>query len=264
MTHPGTEYTHAYLSEFADRYTILLGVAGSALHGINTDESDDDRMGVLCEPPRCVIGLDRFEQYQHRTAPAGERSRPGDVDVTVYGLRKWTRLAAQGNPTLLLLAFTPDSRVLLETDAGRDLRGMAEAFGSRSAANKFIGYLDSQRAKMLGLKSQRTNRPELIEQFGYDCKFAAHMVRLGWQGVELLTTGRITLPMPAPHREWLIECRAGRKSMREALDLAAGARAELVTLRDTSSLPEYPDWQGLNTWLQHTYVREWTRHGLLR
>jgi hypothetical protein len=31
---------------------------------------------------------------------------------------------------------------------------------------------------------------------GYDTKYAMHVLRLGLQGVELLTTGRFTLPVP--------------------------------------------------------------------
>jgi hypothetical protein len=46
-------------------------------------------------------------------------------------------------------------------------------------------------------KGRDVTRPELVEKHGYDTKFAAHMVRLGYQGVELLETGRFTLPLPA-------------------------------------------------------------------
>jgi hypothetical protein len=33
------------------------------------------------------------------------------------------------------------------------------------------------------------NRAELVEQFGYDTKYAIHTLRLGHQGVEFLETG---------------------------------------------------------------------------
>src|SRR5688572_31106775 len=41
----------------------------------------------------------------------------------------------------------------------------------------------------------RSHRPELEEMYGFDTKYAMHMLRLGFQGVELLTTGRLNLPM---------------------------------------------------------------------
>ena len=40
--------------------------------------------------------------------PEGARSGAGDLDLVIYSLRKWARLAAQGNPTVLLLLFVPD------------------------------------------------------------------------------------------------------------------------------------------------------------
>ena len=49
---------------------------------------------------------------------------------------------------------------------------------------------------MTGEPGAHTNRPELVAVHGYDTKYAMHALRLGLQGVELLTTGRITLPVP--------------------------------------------------------------------
>jgi hypothetical protein len=37
----------------------------------------------------------------------------------------------------------------------------------------------------------------------YDTKYAMHALPLGLQGVELLTTGRITLAVPQPHNQYL-------------------------------------------------------------
>ena len=36
----------------------------------------------------------------------------------------------------------------------------------------------------------RVNRPELIAAHGYDTKYAGHVLRLGYQGIEFLETGR--------------------------------------------------------------------------
>jgi hypothetical protein len=254
---------HSTFDDLADKYTILLAQSGSRLHGLDTADSDDDRMGVLCEPPEYVIGVERFEQYKASTSTEGARSGRGDCDVTVYSLRKWVRMAGEGNPNALLLAFTPDEAVITETAAGRELRGLAPAFASRAAADRFIGYLDGQRAALLGLKGKKTTRAELVEQYGFDTKWAMHMVRLGWQGVDLLATGRITLPMPEDAREWLLGLRCGERTRQEALDMAAEARARLVALRAASFLPEHAHWKGLNTWLRTVYLREWDRHNLI-
>lgn len=85
------------------------------------------------------------------------------------------------------------------------------------------------------------------------------MVRLGLQGVELLTTGRITLPMPEPDRTWLRELRVGEHTMTEALDRAVDLEDQLRTLRESSHLPARPDYAGANQWLIDVYHQEWQR-----
>ena len=46
--------------------------------------------------------------------------------------------------------------------------------------------------------------------YGFDTKYAMHMLRLGFQGVELLTTGRLSLPMREPERSFLLDVRRGK------------------------------------------------------
>ena len=123
------------------------------------------------------------------------RSGAGDLDVIVYSARKWARLALAGNPTVLLVLFVPDVEVVYRDTVGAELVANADRFVSRLAADRFLGYLHAQRAAMVGAVSAHTNRPELVAEHGYDTKHAMHALRLGLQGVELLSTGRITLPV---------------------------------------------------------------------
>ncbi|MEV4127115.1 nucleotidyltransferase domain-containing protein [Nocardia sp. NPDC049707] len=249
--------------QIADENTVLRGQVGSGLHGVTTGNDDRDEMGVALEPPAYVIGNAKFEQYQWRTQPEGVRSGKGDLDLVIYSLRKWARLAAQGNPTVLLLMYIPPQEIVYINDVGRDIQAHPERFLSRDAAFRFGGYLQAQKERMLGLRSQRTNRPELIEQMGFDGKFAYHMVRLGIQGVELLTTGRITLPMPEPDRTWLLELRRGEHTKEEALDRADDLLNQLNTLAKTADLPAKPDQGAINRWLTDTYTAWWESNGLI-
>ncbi|MFC4128874.1 DNA polymerase beta superfamily protein [Nocardia rhizosphaerae] len=248
---------------------VLLGQVGSGLHGVTTGNDDRDEMGVCIEAPTMTIPVTKdggalFEQYVFRTQAEGVRSGSGDLDLTVYSLRKWSALAAQGNPTVLLLAFLPESEIVIQTDIGRDIQAHPERWLSREVAKRFGGYLVSQRDQLLGLKSKKhTNRPELVEQYGFDSKFAYHMVRLGLQGVELLTTGRITLPIPEPDRTWLQELRRGEHTKEEALDRAADLLDQLNQLAETADLPPQPDRAEIGRWLTATYVSWWEQHGLI-
>lgn len=260
MTVPDNEREHP-LPPVVGREVFRCQV-GSGIHGVTVDGQDDrDEMGLCIERPNYVIGLDGFEQYIYRTQPEGVRSGPGDLDLTVYSLRKWARLALAGNPTVLMPLFVPDSEVVIDSDIGKGLRKHPERFLSRQTANRFLGYMTAQREQMMGLRGKKhTNRPELVAVHGFDTKFAYHMVRLGLQGVELLTTGRVTLPTAEPDRTWLRELRQGKHTMQESLDRATALEAQLVELRDSSDLPLKPDHKWANDWLIGVYRREWL-HG---
>lgn len=254
MKHSSEEF-----ARIAAQGTVLRCQVGSVVHGLNLDgQNDRDEMGICVEPPEYVIGLRAFEQYILRDQGEHVRSGPGDLDLTVYSLRKWTRLALEGNPTVLLPLFVPEDEITTLTPVGVDLRVNAHRFLSRRAGERFLGYLRAQRDRMAGTRGGRhTNRPELVERHGFDTKYAYHMVRLGLQGVELMETGDITLPMPEPDRGWLLALRRGERSRDEALERAGELERRLEELCRTSHLPEGPDPDWADRWLVGTYQRFW-------
>lgn len=254
--------------EIAEKGTILLSEVGSGLHGISVSDYDDrDEMGICIEPPEAVIGFKSFEQYEWKTAweRSGERanrSGPGDLDLTVYSLRKWMRLAMNGNPTVLLPLFAPVSKLVTMSSEGIELRQqMPQYILSKQAGDRFIGYLNTQRACLLSHegKGRDCTRPELIERYGYDTKFAGHMVRLGLQGWELMTTGKITLPMPAADAQTIIAIRTGKYTMHETLAMAEILEEDITKAVETSPLRPEPDREFIDQWLSETYQFAWTR-----
>lgn len=247
----------------AEPNTILRCVVGSSVHGIAIEGTDDrDEMGVCIEPPEYVLGLERFEQWVYRTQPEGHRSQAGDLDLTIFSLRKWAKLAVGGTPTILLLLFAPP---LIATPLGERLQANAHLFASRRAGRRFLGYLESQRQRLGGERGGNHGkaRPELVAQFGYDVKYAGHMVRLGFQGVEYLETGRLTLPMPEEARERCRAIRTGGVSKEASLALARELEARLSDLLTTSPLPEEPDYAAVDRFLIDAYTEHWREHGLL-
>ena len=203
-----------------------------------------------------------FEQYERHTAwdrPGGlaNRSGAGDLDVVIYSARKWARLALTGNPTVLLVLFVPDQDVVFRNQVGTELVDNAQRFVSRLAATRFLGYLNSQKSAMTGGRGAHTNRPELVAVHGYDTKHAMHALRLGLQGIELLTTGRITLPVPEPHLSYLRAIRRGEIPLAEVIDAVTDAETRLVALRSQSSVPAEPDRPWIDDWLHRSYVDYW-------
>lgn len=185
------------------------------------------------------------------------RSGAGDLDVVIYSARKWARLALAGNPTVLLVLFVPDEEVVYRNEDGAELVDNAHRFVSKLAGQRFLGYLQAQKAAMPGRVGARTNRPELVAIHGYDTKYAMHALRLGYQGVELLTTGRITLPVPEPQREYLRSIRRGEVELGEVVGVVSEAEAELVRLKESSALPDEPDSEWGDQWLHRSHLRYW-------
>jgi hypothetical protein len=204
----------------------------------------------------------RFEQYERHTAwdaprGVGNRSGAGDLDVLVYSARKWAQLALEGNPTVLLVLFVPDEEVMVRTAVGAELVDNAHRFVSRRAGDKFLGYLQAQRRAMTGGPGAHTNRPELVAVHGYDTKYAMHALRLGFQGVELLSTGRITLPVPEPQRAYLRAVRRGEVPLAEVVAAVTEAEEQLTQLRDSADLPEQPDRAWVDSWLHRSHLAFW-------
>ena len=250
----------------AVRCTILCGLLVPTVHGLNVNDGIEDRdeMGICVEPLEEAMALwAPFEQFIYRTAAEREgrdnaRSTAGDLDLTIYSLRKWTRLALKGNPTIMLLLFTPEDQLVYCDTLGAELRALTPSIVSRRVQGPFLGYLQAQKQRLTGERGQkRIHRPELEEMYGFDTKYAMHMLRLGFQGVELLTTGRLSLPMREPARSFLLDVRRGKVSEQDCLTRAGELERELADLETASPLPEAPEEARVEEWVFDTYRRTW-------
>lgn len=251
------EHDRERAREIAERGLILRTTVGSVVHGLSNPGTDDrDEMGICVEPPEYLLGFRRFEHFVYRTQPEGAPSGPGDLDLTVYGLRKWCQLALKSSPTVLLPLFVPEDHVIARTDLGRELQALAPAFVARSAGRAFLGYLEAQR---LGLTGERhaTRTRELSAIHGYDTKYAMHALRIAHQGIELLRTGRITLPVAEPARSALREVRAGEVPLDEVLRRLEAVTAELEQASHDETLPAKPDVAAVDAFVVAAYRRAW-------
>jgi hypothetical protein len=249
--------------------TILRATVGSTVHGLHHGGQDDrDEMAVFVEPPEFLLGLSRargirggqygFEHYVERTQPEGVRSGPGDLDPVAYSVRKYVRLALKGHPTILLLLFVPPELTLVETALGGRLRELKSALLSRRAGRGYLGYLRGQKERLLDTRGRKgVNRPELVEAHGYDTKYAMHAARLGYQGLELLELGRLTLPIPEPERSRVMAIRTGERSFEEAIAEIEEVEQRLAAALERTSLPATPDRAAVDAFLIDAYRRSW-------
>jgi len=177
---------------------MFEGLTGSVAYGVSNDTSDMDIIG-FCIPPKNLtfphlVGeipgfgtqIQRFEQYQehHIVMPEWKKT----FDITIYSIVKFFQLAMENNPNMVDALFLPRRCVVHSTAIYETMRENRNLFLHKGSWHKFKGYAYSQFHK-IETKVNRSNpkRAESIEKFGYDVKFAYHVVRLILEAEQILT-----------------------------------------------------------------------------
>jgi predicted nucleotidyltransferase len=238
--------------------TVLRGVVGSTAHGVATGDDDRDEMGVCLPGAEWVLSLDAPRHYVHRDAAEGERSKPGDLDLTIYTLRRYIYLLThKANPTCQVLLWLPEDLLTVVTSVGHRLRRLRHLAVTSRLGMSFLGYMRDQRERLTGERGQkRVKRPELVERYGFDSKYAGHVIRLGLQGVEMARHGRLTLPMPSQEREEVMAVRRGELKLPDVLHRAAELEATLEGL--IPAMPRGSEGQSiLEEWMVREHLRSW-------
>lgn len=120
---------------------ILLCKHGSHAYGLNTPESDLDLRGICIEPIEFVVGFARnFEQTENVKYPGYESSN----DCTVFGLRKFAKLAADANPNVIEILFVEPEEVIFKDEFGQHLFDNRDLFLTKKAYYTFGGYASGQ------------------------------------------------------------------------------------------------------------------------
>ncbi len=238
----------------------LIAEVGSTMHGISIHGQDDlDLTAIRFEKwDEFVNGPIKKQSMMIRTQPNGHRSRFGDIDINVYTVRKFASLAATGNPSIILIYDVPNKWL------GRfqwvNWEQLQAYTTSRRAGAAYRGYMKQQLERWQGKRGQKNiNRPELVERYGFDTKYAGHVVRLGYQGIEYLETGSVSLPMPEEQQEEVKAIRVGSRSEHDALNLAAKLESRLSVALAASELPEQANLYGVHKWLADTYQEVYRR-----
>uniref|UniRef100_A0A6M3KME8 Putative nucleotidyltransferase n=1 Tax=viral metagenome TaxID=1070528 RepID=A0A6M3KME8_9ZZZZ len=94
-------------------------------------------------------------------------------------------------------------------------------------------------------------RTELIKKFGYETKFASHLIRLLIECIELLETG--TLSFPLKNRYLLLEIKEGRYSLEETLQRATNLEDYIRALDHHKLKGKKSDFHKVNNFLIETH-----------
>lgn len=220
-------------------HTILLGYVGSIAHGTyipkNDPDSIDDKdiLGICVADESAYFGLKKFEQKE---------IKQGEWDSVVYEIKKFFHLLLKQNPNVISLLWLQEKDYIHISESGRLILDNRDLFVSKVAYHSFSGYAHGQLHRMThgafeGYMGEK--RKKLVEKFGYDCKNAAHLIRLLRMGIEFLVDGK--LKVFREDAAELKEIKSGKwsleKVMKEADRLFILAQEAFVR----SSLPNSPD-----------------------
>lgn len=230
------------------QYEALLG---SLAYGVEQDVSDMDLYGFFMpsreqvfpheqgyisgfdEPPEI---LEQWHQHQIIDADAmGGRGRT--YDLTLYSVVKYFKLLSLCNPNIIDSLFVPANCVLYQSEIAQRLRQQRAIFLHKGCWATFKGYAYRQLHK-LKTKEPQGKRQELVRKFGYDVKFAYHIVRLLNECEQLLIEGNLDL---AKNAEQLKSIRRGEWTLGQLETYFHDKEQLLEQAYVHSPLPAQPD-----------------------
>lgn len=224
-------------------------ITGSVAYGVSSDTSDADIYGFVIPPKEDVFPhlkgeipgfgrqIKRFEQYQqhHIKDPSSDQ----EYDFTFYSIVKFFQLCMENNPNMVDTLFVPQRCVLFCSPVGQMLRDNRKMFLHKGSYHKFRGYAYQQLHK-ISTKSNSSNlkRQASIEKYGFDVKFAYHVVRLALEAEQILLEHDLDIER---NREILKSVRRGEWTEEKLKDWFDQKEKHLEKLYQESTLHHSPD-----------------------
>ena len=227
-----------------------LTIMGSEAYGVSSGGSDVDFYG-FCIPPKDLVfphlsgeipgfgrQTQRFEQWQqHHVADPDGKAKT--YDFQIFSIVKFFQLCMENNPNMIDALFTPRRCISHSTQIAELVRENRKAFLHKGAWHKFKGYAYAQMSKIAN-KSNASNpkRAESIEKFGYDVKFAYHVVRLLDEVEQILSEHDLDIER---NREQLKSIRRGEWGLDALQAWFAAKERQLEAAYAASTLRHSPD-----------------------
>lgn len=227
---------------------MLIG--GSRAYGLARPDSDYDVTVIVAPPLHLVFphlaghvpGFGRKEHaldavWAREDAGAGRSDGPR-VDLKVYGLVQFLSLAAECNPNVFELLWTPDDCLLDSTPVWQTIVRNRDVFVDPGrVATKFAGYAASEMKKAIAVVPTDPVRAR---------KHLAHTLRLCRSARQLIATRHLD-QRAGPD---IVAVRAGRTPLENAVHQAEEARRGL----DALIVAQRPDTSGIQRVLWQALV----------
>jgi hypothetical protein len=222
-------------------WTVLLsGIVGSHAYGLALPHSDVDTLAVAAAPTSEFHGL-------HLPVDRAATHVTTSPDSVVHEARRYVTLCLAANPTVTELLWLPEDCYVVQHPLGRDLLEIrGRLLGAKRVRDAYLGYAYSQFKRLCSrgttFSSDTRTRVE---------KHARHLLRLIDGGVQLYTTGHLDVRLADPERyhafgRYVVD--DTEAALSHASNLLDAAYTKLD--RESSPLPETPDYAAADEWLR--------------
>ena len=220
---------------------------GSDAYGVSEDGSDSDMYGYVFPPKGMVfphlegeiLGFgrhkNRFEQWQQHHVIDNDKQ----YDFSIYSIVKYFSLCMENNPNMIDSLFVPRECIVHITPIGNLIRENRGLFLHKGSYHKFLGYAHSMLHKIrVKTPEKGSKRSVLIEKYGFDVKYAYHLVRLCNECEQILSTGDLDL---RKGNEQLKAIRRGEMTEKQIVEWFSEQEKTLEVLYRDSALRNVPD-----------------------
>lgn len=231
-----------------EEWSMLTAYGGSIAHGMYVPNSDPDSIDDKDVMSICVPPLEYYFGLRNYGSKGTREIKKDEWDIVVYEALKFISLLAKGNPNVLMMLWLEPNYYINRTAAGQLLISHRRLFVGRHVYKSFTGYAYGQLHRMthwarVGHMGEK--RRELIARYGYDCKNAAHLIRLLRMGMEFLVSGELNVLRQDAKQ--LLEIKQGKWTL-EQVKVEANKGFELAELAYISStLPNGVDMDSINS-----------------
>ena len=222
-------------------------MTGSTSYAVDSDLSDIDISG-FCIPPKEmlfphlageIVGFGtqkkRFNVWEEHHIQDGRQ----EYDFSIYSIVKFFQLVMENNPNMIDILYSPQRCVLFCSPIGQLVRDNRKIFLHKGSYQKLRGYSYSQLHKIrTKVDSSNPKRQESIEKYGYDVKYAMHVIRLLLQAEQILMEHDLDIQR---NSKILKSVRCGEWSLEKIFEWFEEREKHLEELYVKSTLQAKPD-----------------------
>lgn len=225
-----------------DSTMLILSYAGSTVYNAKLETSDTDIMGIAIPPKEIIFpyfqkeipgfskNIKNFDQYEYKT---------GNIEGVIYNITKYFRLCYDNNPNIIDFLYVNPKYYIYKSTLWDKIISNRDLFLSKQVYYKYLNYAKAQYIKMKNT-SRSGKRKILVDMYGYDTKYASHLVRLLLAAKQILIEHTLDLDT---NGGLLKDIKLGKWSMEKVDKFFYEMAQEIEDIYKTTKLQERPPYE---------------------